>query len=64
MIFKREQRTYPTVHWVGGRFGLNRGFCGHLITPNMAAKTDKELVNCKRCLAYMRIYGHMPVSEP
>jgi hypothetical protein len=63
MIFKRERRTYPTVHWQGGRLpGSIRTFCGPLITDKTAHSPDKAKVNCKRCLQCMRRHGHLPTE--
>ena len=63
MIFKREKRRYPTVHWLMPELRGTRTFCGHKLRPTVAASTDKDKVNCLRCLACMRLHDHLPSKE-
>jgi len=61
MIFKREKRVMPTVHWKGGQWrGSLRVYCGSLITPRMAHTMDKTKVNCQRCIKCMKLHEHLP----
>jgi hypothetical protein len=61
MIFKREKRTYPTIHWKGGQWrGSRRVYCGITITDGMAHTMDKEKVSCQRCIQCMKRHDHLP----
>lgn len=65
LFIKREKRRYPTIHWSMPELRGVRTFCGSILKQRSRSgmTTIKEHVNCQRCLACMRLHGHLEALD-
>lgn len=65
LFIKREKRSYQKIHWCWPEGRGKRTFCGYMLSPKSRSgmSEDKNKVNCSRCIADMRLHGHLSQHE-